>query len=64
MKTDKNTWKGLFFFFLRLISVCVAVVVLYLAYDVYTQKKVDKALESVAEDSVQLFEDIVNQLSN
>ena len=30
MKTDKNSWKGFFFFLLRLISIIVAVVGLFL----------------------------------
>lgn len=35
MKTDKNTWKGFFFFLLRLISVALVVIGLFLAYQRY-----------------------------
>lgn len=35
MKTDKNTWKGFFFFLLRLISVVAVIVGLFFAYQRY-----------------------------
>lgn len=38
MKTDKNTWKGFLFFFLRLISVALVVVGLFFAYQHYQSK--------------------------
>lgn len=62
MKTDKNTWKGYFFFFLRLISICLAVIVMYLAYDMYNAKKYEKALESAPKEAVQLLQGIFNEI--
>lgn len=49
MKSDKNTLKGFIFFLLRLISVALVVVSLYLAYDWYRSYKVDIATEALFE---------------
>lgn len=54
MKTDKNTWKGFFFFLLRLISVVAVVVGLFLAYQKYQSEVLRDNLDSLYD----YFEDI------
>lgn len=63
MNDDRNRFEDFFFFFLKLLCVCLSAVCLYLAYDMYNDKKVEQAIDEVAEKSVQLFDDIINQLS-
>lgn len=47
MGNDNNRFEDFFFFFLKLLCVCLAAVALYLAYDMYNEKKVDNAIDEV-----------------
>lgn len=47
MKTDKNTWKGFFFFLLRLFAIVAVIVCLFFAYEYYRALKVDSTLNAV-----------------
>ena len=47
MKTDKNSWKGFFFFVLRLLTVAAVVVGLFFAYQSYRSRVLRYNLDSV-----------------
>lgn len=54
MSDSKNTFKGLFFFFCRLILIAVVVSLVYLAYDLYNAKKT----EVIVNRSVEVVEQL------
>lgn len=62
MNTNDNTFKGFLFFLLRLISVALVVVILYLAYDLYNDYKTDKAIEYLGSNVDLVYNDILNAL--
>lgn len=47
MNNDNNRLEDFFFFFLKLLCVCLAVVAMYLAYDMYTDKKINSHVEDI-----------------
>lgn len=55
MRNENNRFEDFFFFFLKLLCVCLAVVALYLAYDMYTDKKIN----SHVEDIVRALDDVL-----
>lgn len=55
MKDSKNRLEDFFFFFLKLLCVCLAATALYLAYDMYNQKKINQSIDEV----VNLIDDLL-----
>lgn len=62
MKTDKNTWKGFFFFLLRLISVALVVIGLFLAYQRYQSEVLRSNINYVYDWFEELGIDIPDEL--
>lgn len=64
MKTDKNTWKGFFFFLLRLISVAIVICGMYYAYDAYRSYKYDITAEDYLEGVDNLYNGLLDILQD
>lgn len=62
MKDENNRFEDFFFFFLKLLCTCLAVACMYLAYDLYNQKKIDSAVDELVDNTENLFESIFDSL--
>lgn len=60
MKTDKNTFKGLLFFFLRLLLVALVCFGMLLAYDFYRSSKYD----NLVQDYFEVYDDVLHELTD
>ena len=60
MATDKNTWKGFFFFLLRLLATAVVAVGLFFAYEYYKAYKTNNKLIILRDALIELQDSLNN----